>query len=199
MDYIIVLLFIILMIFFNYNIKNDLISILTNITSDKNGGEIIYLSKITVNPIYRNSKLVYRNAKTMDNIIFLNENKNYDYNRFEEKKGFVINYSKNIQDSSYDFLFAPHVLEHVINPISFLHDLLRIIKNSGYLILILSDETKYFDKKKISKFSDLIDPSNSQDYYVYNLELLMEITNYLNCKFIYTVTNGIDIWFIMQK
>ena len=36
-------------------------------------------------------------------------------------------------------------------------------------------------------------------HYVYNKDLLLELCNYLNCKFIYSITNGLDIWFIMQK
>ncbi|MFY7731665.1 MAG: methyltransferase domain-containing protein [Flavobacterium sp.] len=36
-------------------------------------------------------------------------------------------------------------------------------------------------------------------HYVYSPELLMEICTYLGCEFIYTVTHGLDIWFIMKK
>ena len=35
-------------------------------------------------------------------------------------------------------------------------------------------------------------------HYVYSPELLKEITDFLKCKFIYTVTSGINIWFILQ-
>jgi hypothetical protein len=36
-------------------------------------------------------------------------------------------------------------------------------------------------------------------HYVYSPELLAEICKYLGCEFIYTVTYGLDIWFIMKK
>jgi len=36
-------------------------------------------------------------------------------------------------------------------------------------------------------------------HYVYSPELLVEICKYLGCEFIYTVTCGLDIWFIMKK
>lgn len=36
-------------------------------------------------------------------------------------------------------------------------------------------------------------------HYVYSPELLVEICKYLGCEFIYTVTYGLDIWFIMKK
>lgn len=36
-------------------------------------------------------------------------------------------------------------------------------------------------------------------HYVYSPELLKEICTYLGCEFIYTITHGLDIWFIMKK
>jgi SAM-dependent methyltransferase len=36
-------------------------------------------------------------------------------------------------------------------------------------------------------------------HYVYSPELLVEICKYSGCEFIYTVTYGLDIWFIMKK
>jgi len=36
-------------------------------------------------------------------------------------------------------------------------------------------------------------------HYVYSPNLLKEICDYLKCKFIFTITNDADIWFIMQK
>lgn len=36
-------------------------------------------------------------------------------------------------------------------------------------------------------------------HYVYSPDLLKEICNHFQCKFIYTVTDGLNIWFIMQK
>ena len=36
-------------------------------------------------------------------------------------------------------------------------------------------------------------------HYVYNPELLMKICNFFNCTFVFTVTIGIEIWFIIKK
>jgi len=36
-------------------------------------------------------------------------------------------------------------------------------------------------------------------HYVYSPELLKEMCTFLNCEFIYTITEGINIWFIMKK
>lgn len=36
-------------------------------------------------------------------------------------------------------------------------------------------------------------------HYVYNKELLIEICDYINCDFVYSITEGLNIWFIMKK
>lgn len=36
-------------------------------------------------------------------------------------------------------------------------------------------------------------------HYVYSPDLLHEICNYFHCEFLYTVTEGINIWFVMKK
>lgn len=36
-------------------------------------------------------------------------------------------------------------------------------------------------------------------HYVYSPELLKELCTYVGCEFIYTITYGLDIWFIMKK
>lgn len=51
-----------------------------------------------------------------------------------------------------------------------------------------------FTKRSLDNFTN-----RCLHHYVYSPELLKEICNYLNCEFIYTITNGLDIWFIMKK
>ena len=36
-------------------------------------------------------------------------------------------------------------------------------------------------------------------HYVYSPDLLKQISAYLECEVIYTVTEGVNIWFIMKK
>jgi SAM-dependent methyltransferase len=36
-------------------------------------------------------------------------------------------------------------------------------------------------------------------HYVYSPDLLREICQYLHCEFVYTITNGLNMWFIMRK
>jgi len=36
-------------------------------------------------------------------------------------------------------------------------------------------------------------------HFVYSPDLLMQICDYFKCEFVYTQTNGLDIWFVMKK
>jgi len=51
-----------------------------------------------------------------------------------------------------------------------------------------------FTRRSLNNFSN-----RCLHHYVYNPKLLNEICDYFNCEFIYTITNGLDIWFIMRK
>jgi ubiquinone/menaquinone biosynthesis C-methylase UbiE len=172
------------------------------------------------------------------------ENK-YDYYPGKSGKVFIndaVNIT-NISDESYDFCFASHCLEHIANPIKAVKEWLRIVKQNGYIILILPEKSHCFDhKRKYSLISTLIsqyeknvgeddlstlpeilanhdlsmdspagnfeqfckrslDNYNNRclHHYVYNSDLLNQITEYVGAEFIYTVTNGLDIWFILKK
>jgi SAM-dependent methyltransferase len=196
-------------------------------------------------------KILYQNAQSIDNIIFSKNtiwsSHTDEYNYYDNKKGkVIINDAVNIslvKNEQYDFVFSSHSLEHIANPLKAINEWLRIIKNGGYIIIIVPEKSMCFDhKRNYSKFSTLLtqyeknvgeedlstlpeillnhdlsmDPpagdlgaftKRSLDnfnnrclhHYVYNDELLMEICNYFNCKFIYKETQGIDRWFIMKK
>jgi SAM-dependent methyltransferase len=196
-------------------------------------------------------KILYQNAQSIDNIIFSKNtiwsSHTDEYNYYDNKKGkVIINDAVNIslvKNEHYDFVFSSHSLEHIANPLKAINEWLRIIKNGGYIIIIVPEKSMCFDhKRNYSKFSTLLtqyeknvgeedlstlpeillnhdlsmDPpagdlgaftKRSLDnfnnrclhHYVYNDELLMEICNYFNCKFIYKETQGIDRWFIMKK
>ena len=53
---------------------------------------------------------------------------------------------------------------------------------------------KQFTKRSLDNFNN-----RCLHHYVYNPNLLLEISNYFNCDFIYSVTIDINIWFIMKK
>ena len=46
-------------------------------------------------------------------------------------------------DSSFDFVFSSHLLEHIVNTEATLKEWMRVIKNDGYLILYLPHKDFY--------------------------------------------------------
>jgi SAM-dependent methyltransferase len=218
-------------------------NVLSNITLDKIGIEIGGPSET--------GTYIYQNAKYIDNVIFSKNtiwsNHTDEYNYYTNKKGKVIINDAvnilNVTNDSYDFVFSSHSLEHIANPLKAIKEWLRIIKNEGYIIIIVPEKSVCFDhKRNYSNFSTLLtqyeknvgeddlstlpeillnhdlimDPpagnlesftKRSLDnfnnrclhHYVYNDDLLIEICNYFNCKFIYNETQGLNRWFIMKK
>jgi SAM-dependent methyltransferase len=196
-------------------------------------------------------KTVYESSVSVDNVIFSSNtiwSKHSDtYIYFPNKTGkVIINDGTDINkvgDSSYDFCFASHSLEHIANPLKAVKEWLRITKPGGHIILILPEKSACFDhKRSYSLFSTLksqyeknvgeddlstlpeilrnhdlrmdppagnleqftrrsLDNYNNRclHHYVYNPSLLTEICSFFDCKFVYTETQGLNIWFIMQK
>lgn len=217
--------------------------ILDKILHDKNGVEIGGPSET--------GTFIYAQSKNMDNVIFSKNtiwsNHTDEYTYYKGKTGkVIINDAVNIslvENERYDFLFSSHCLEHIANPLKAIQEWLRIIKNDGYIILIVPEKTQCFDHKRdISSFSTLLSQyrrnigeddlstlpeilekhdlsmdlpagnieqftTRSLDnihnrclhHYVYSPDLLKEISTYFKCEFIYTVTDGLNIWFIMKK
>jgi hypothetical protein len=216
--------------------------ILKDITKERNGIEIGGPS-IT-------GEIIYMNSYNMDNVIYSKntmwsnhtDEYNYKYGLGKNIINDAVNI-KSIDNESYDFCFSSHCLEHIANPLKAIKEWLRIIKNNGYIILILPEKTQCFDhNREISKFTRLLnqyendvgeddlstlpeilknhdlrmdlpagdlgqftqrslDNYNNRclHHYVYSEDLLKEICNYVNCEFIYTITEGVNIWFIMKK
>ncbi len=134
-----------------------LANILSNITLNKIGVEIGGPSST--------GDILYKNAKTIDNVIFSKNtiwsNHTDEYNYYNNKKGkLIINDAVNIshvQNERYDFVFSSHSLEHIANPLKAINEWLRIIKNNGYVIIIVPEKSRCFDhKRNYSKFSTLL-------------------------------------------
>ena len=194
---------------------------------------------------------IYRHAGCMDNAIFSNNTvwsvHGTEYKYFENKVGNVIindaTALTNVESGAYDFMFASHTLEHIANPLKALSEWIRIVKDDGYIILILPEKSACFDhKRQISSFDKIVkqytndvgeddlstlpeilrnhdlamDPpagnfeqftrrsldnynNRCLHHYVYSPDLLKQICQYMGCGFVYTITNGLDIWFIMKK
>ena len=216
--------------------------LLTTITQNKNGLEIGGPSTI--------GKTIYQSANQLDNVVFANhtvwstQKDIYPYGKHAGKV--IVNDATQIVDihnEQYDFVFASHTLEHIANPIKALNEWLRVVKNGGYLILVVPEKSQCFDhNRKISSFETIVtqykrgvneddlstlpeilrfhdlsmDPpagtfeqftkrcldnhlNRCMHHYVYDVKLLTQICTYLKCKFIYTKTLGINLWFIVQK
>jgi SAM-dependent methyltransferase len=132
-------------------------NVLLNIVIDKIGVEIGGPSST--------GDILYKNVKNIDNIIFSNNtiwsNHTDEYNYYYNKKGkVIINDATNIldvQNECYDFVFSSHSLEHIANPLKAINEWLRIIKNGGYIIIVVPEKSLCFDhKRNYSKFSTLL-------------------------------------------
>jgi len=112
-----------------------------------------------------NANIIYKNAINIDNVIFSKDtiwgSHTNEYNFYYNKKGkVIINDAVDIslvQNESYDFCFASHSLENIANPLKAINEWLRIIKNNGYIIIVVPEKSACFDhKRKYSKFSTLL-------------------------------------------
>ena len=108
---------------------------------------------------------IYKSATSMDNVIFKEHtiwsSHTQDYHYYNNKKGkVIINDAVNIslvQNECYDFCFSSHSLEHIANPLKAISEWLRIIKNGGYIIIVVPEKSGCFDHKRdYSKFSTLL-------------------------------------------
>lgn len=97
------------------------------------------------------------------------------------------------EDNSWDFVLTSHVLEHFFDPIKALKEWNRVVKDGGYICLILPDKTKTVDKvRERTTLSELIDrhangASSSEiaaHHNVWVLEDILELCKYLNLNVI---------------
>lgn len=63
-----------------------------------------------------------------------------------------------LQDGKLDFVIASHLLEHLPDPLGFLLDCHRVLRESGVLLLIVPDKNYTFDRdREITPLSHIID------------------------------------------
>ena len=133
-------------------------TILYEITNKKLGVEIGGPSNDT-------GTIIYNNANSIDNVVFSNNtiwgNHTDVYNFSPDKTGKVIindvvNMSS-VENDCYDFCFSSHSLEHIANPLKAVSEWLRIIKNGGYIIIVVPEKSLCFDHRRdYSMFSTLL-------------------------------------------
>ena len=116
---------------------------------------------------------IYTAPKKLDNVIFA---ENTLWNNTKNNSDYIINgktipgkvYISDvvdmsiIKDKTYDFVFASHILEHLVNPLKGLSEITRVLKDDGLCILILPWKEATFDHKRpISQFSKLLENYNN--------------------------------------
>lgn len=144
--------------------------IYVKVLSNKYGLEIGGPSSL----LQRNNVLpIYPHIKALDGCNFSNETiwegkliEGYNYSYDSSKpKGFqcvldAVNLAS-IENNKYDFVISCHNLEHIANPIKALKEWLRVLKNDGYLLLVVPSRDKTFDhRRNITSLDHLIDDYN---------------------------------------
>jgi SAM-dependent methyltransferase len=53
-----------------------------------------------------------------------------------------------VPDESQDFVIASHIIEHLANPLAMLMEIHRVLRPGGFLILLLPDRHRTFDRER---------------------------------------------------
>lgn len=135
--------------------------------SGKNGIEIGGPS-----PVFKYSLPLYQKIGGLDGANFSNstlwegsikEGKTFNY--YKKKLGFQFvsdgtDLSK-ILNNSYDFILSSNCLEHIANPLRALKEWRRILKNDGFLIIVLPNKKSNFDHNRpVTHFEHILDDYN---------------------------------------
>ena len=86
---------------------------------------------------------------------------------------------------SYDFLASSHCLEHIANPLKALIEWHRVIKNNGFLILVLPRKMGNFDRKrKFTSFNHILEDfhNNTQETDLTHLDEIIEYHDFSQDK-----------------
>lgn len=103
---------------------------------------------------------IYRRIRSLDNCVFAEvthwegERGSGATFRFDQGKRAGNNFItegatlEGIPDAGYDFVLSSHSLEHIANPIKALTNWKRVLKPSGFLLLVLPDKHRTFDYRR---------------------------------------------------
>ena len=119
--------------------------------------------------------------------------------RIVKKDGFIIiivpeksvcfDHNRNV--SSFATLLSQYQKDVGEDDLSTLHE---ILTNHDLSMDSPAGDFVQFTKRSLDNFNN-----RCLHHYVYSPELLKEISSYFNCEFIYTITEGLNIWFIIKK
>ena len=140
--------------------------------------------------LFRTELPIYRVITNMDNVNFaretlwesgLTEEKSFQYGTFHRKTGRQIICDatdlSEIPSLKYDFVISSNTLEHIANPIRALNEWQRIIKNKGFLLVVVPKKESNFDhKREIALFSHIIEDfnQNTNEDSLFHLEEILE-------------------------
>lgn len=145
------------------NNKDTYINTLKKLSGIEIGGPSLFFSNKGLLPIYSKIKNL-DGCNFSDNTVWegqLNAGNTYKY--LKDKPAGVQyitegNDLKPIHDSTYDFLLSCHNLEHFANPLKALYEWKRIVRNNGYLLLVLPNKEKTFDRNRpVTTFEHLVE------------------------------------------
>ena len=154
---------------FKLKIKNY--QIILRYLRDKSGIELGGPSDIFCS---NNSIPLYKVIKDLDSIN-INENTVWEGNISEGYNFFYDDGKKSgyqyirdgidlhgIESSKYEFAISSNAIEHFVNPIKAISELVRVIKNDGFVLLLLPNQIINFDHKRdVTPFSKLIEIFNN--------------------------------------
>jgi len=115
---------------------------------------------------------IYKHIKSLDGCNFSSEtiwegkiNSGNTY-QFENKLGYqyILDGSdlSEIEKNQYEFILSSHNLEHIANPIKALKEWKRVLKQNGYLLIILPHKDRTFDNKRpITDFNHILEDYNN--------------------------------------
>jgi len=124
--------------------------------------------------LFRTELPIYGLIKNMDNVNFahetlwekgLTEEKSFHFGNFRKKTGRQIICDAtdlaDIPSLEYDFLISSNTLEHIANPLRALSEWQRIIKNKGFVLVVVPKKESNFDhKREITLIRHVIDDFN---------------------------------------
>jgi SAM-dependent methyltransferase len=120
-------------------------------------------------PLFKAALPLYQNVASLDGVNFSNSTvwegeieAGMSFRFFEDKVGrqYISDGTSlsELEDGKYEFVLSSNCLEHIANPLKALSEWRRILRNDGFLILILPNNMSNFDHKRpVTKFSHLLD------------------------------------------
>ena len=125
---------------------------------------------------------IYPKVRIIDNLNFANEtiweghiaSTDFIYKNKLLGKQFIMedNNLQELENQSYDFIISSEMIQHIANPLSALYEWRRVIKDDGYLLLIIPNMEKTFDHRRqlttlehmIADYINNVDESDSTHF-----------------------------------